>query len=134
MLADAFKSEPRVEFIIAQGSQLYYDVYERTVRYTHGDECKYGGGVGGITIPIYKALARWETVRHADLTCMGHFHQRTNLNDLIINGSLIGYSPYSLSIGARFEPPAQDFSVFDPKRWRGLSMPLHVSSTEDDQG
>ncbi len=134
MLADAFAKEPRVQFIIAAGSQIYYDVYDRTVRYTHGDECKYGGGVGGITIPIYKALARWETVRHAELTCMGHFHQRTNLNDLIINGSLIGYSPYSLSIGARFEPPAQDFSVLGSKRFRGLSMPLYVSSTEDDQG
>lgn len=133
MLADAFKDEPRVEFIIAQGSQLYYEVYGRVIRYTHGDETKYGGGVGGITIPIYKALSRWDTVRKADLTVMGHYHQRTNLNDLIINGSLIGFGPYSLSIGARFEPPVQDLSVLGSKRFRGMSMPMFVSDVEDDQ-
>lgn len=134
MLAEAFKDERRIQFILPTGSQTYFEVYGRTIRYTHGDETRYGGGVGGITIPIYKAMARWDTVRKADLTVMGHYHQRTNLHDLIINGSLIGYGPYSLSIGARFEPPAQDLSVFDPKRWRGVSMPLWVADREDDQG
>lgn len=131
-IAEEFRSEPRVQFIIAQGSHLYYEVYGRTIRYTHGDETKYGGGVGGITIPIYKAMARWQTVRHADLTCIGHYHQLTSLRDLIINGSLIGMSPYSVTIGARYEPPAQDMTMLDPKRFKSVSMPLWVSSTEDD--
>lgn len=133
MVAREFVNEPRVQFIIAQGSHLYYEVYGRTIRYTHGDETRYGGGVGGITIPIYKAMGRWETVRHADLTVLGHFHQHTSLTDLIINGSLIGYSPYSLSIGARFEQPAQNLTMLDPKRFKGLSMPLWVSERSDDQ-
>lgn len=132
MLARKWAHEPRVQFLIAEGEQLYYEIYGRTVRFTHGDAVRYGGGVGGVTIPIYKALARWQTVRHADLTCMGHFHQRTSLSDLIINGSLIGYSPYSLSIGARFEPPAQDFTILDPLRFKSVSMPLWVSDREDD--
>lgn len=133
-LAREFAKEPRVEFLIAEGSHLYYEVYGRTIRYVHGDETRYGGGVGGITIPVYKAMARWETVRHADLTVMGHYHQRTSLSDLIINGSLIGYSPYSLTIGARFEPPAQDMTMLDPRRFKGLSMPLWVSDRADDAG
>lgn len=133
-IAEEFCDEPRVQFLIAEGSHLYYEVYGRTIRYTHGDETKYGGGVGGITIPIYKAMARWQTVRHADLTCMGHYHQHTSLTDLVINGSLIGYSPYSLSIGARFEAPAQNLTMLDPKRFKGLSMPLWVSAREDDGG
>jgi hypothetical protein len=132
MIAREFRNEPRVQFIIAQGAHLYYEVYGRTIRYTHGDETKYGGGIGGITIPIYKAMSRWQTVRHADLTVMGHYHQRTSLNDLIINGSLIGYSPYSLSIGARFEAPAQDLTMLDPQRFKGISMPLWVSERSDD--
>lgn len=132
-LAREFEREPRVEFMIATGEQLYLEVYGRTVRFTHGDSVRYGGGVGGVTIPIYKAMARWETVRHADLTVMGHFHQRTSLSDLIINGSLIGYSPYSLSIGARFEPPAQEFTILDSRRFKSVSLPLWVSSPEDDE-
>ena len=134
MLASEFKGEPRIKFILPTSSQTYFDVYGRTIRFTHGDTCQYGGGVGGITIPIYKAIARWQTVRHADLSVMGHFHQRTSLSDLIINGSLIGYSPYARDIGARFEPPAQEFSILEPRRFRGLSMPLWVSEREDDQG
>ncbi len=131
-LAHDFADEPRVEFIIAQGSHLYYEVYGRTIRYVHGDEVKSGGGMGGILPPIYKAMARWQTVRQAALTCMGHHHQRLSLTDLIVNSSLIGYSPYSLSIGARFEPPSQDLTMLDPKRFKSLSMPLWVSDLSDD--
>lgn len=83
-------------------------------------------------IPIYKALARYDTVRRADLSVLGHFHQLTSLTDLIINGSLCGYSEYSLTIGARFEPPAQAFTILDPLRFKSVNMPLWVSSREDD--
>jgi len=131
-LAREFAKEPRVQFVIANGEHLYYDIYGRTVRFTHGDTVRYAGGVGGVTIPIYKALARWDTVRRADLTIMGHFHQLTSLADLIINGSLIGFSPYSMTIGARFEPPAQAFTVLDPLRFKSVSMPLWVSERTDD--
>lgn len=132
MLAADFKHEPRVQFSIAQGTQLFLEVYGRTIRFTHGDSVKYGGGVGGVTIPIYKALGRWDTVRRADLTCMGHFHQLTSLTDLIINGSLIGYNTYAMDIGARFEPPAQAFTILDPQRFKSVSMPLWVSERDDD--
>lgn len=132
MIAREFAKEPRVQFIIAQGSHLYYEVYGRTIRYTHGDETRYGGGIGGVTIPVFKAMSRWQTVRHADLTVIGHYHQHLSLTDLIINGSLIGFSPYSQTIGARFEPPAQNLTMLDPKRFKGLSMPLWVSEREDD--
>lgn len=132
MIAREFSNEQRVKFIIAQGSQIYYDIYDKTVRYTHGDEARYGGGVGGVTIPLMKALARWETIRHADLTVVGHWHQHTSLRDLIINGSLIGMSAYSLSIGARYEPPTQDFTMLSPKRFKGISIPLQVSDAADD--
>lgn len=133
MVAHDFRDEPRVQFVIADGSQLFYEVYGRTIRFTHGDTVKYGGGVGGITIPIYKALARWDTARKADLTCMGHWHQLTMLNDLLINGSLIGFSPYSAAIGARFEPPAQAFAMLDPKRFLSVRVPLWTADREDDE-
>lgn len=129
MLAREWAHEKRVQFVIAEGEHLYHDIYGRTVRFVHGDSVRYQGGVGGVTIPIYKALARWDTVRRADLTVMGHFHQRTSLSDLVINGSLIGYSPYALTMGARFEPPAQEFFVLDPKRFKSLSLPLWVSES-----
>lgn len=133
MLAQAFADEPRVQFIIAGGEHLYYEVYGRTIRFAHGDSIRYGGGIGGILIPVYRALSRWETMRHADLTCLGHFHTRTVLPDLMVNSSLIGYSPFSLTIGARFESPSQNFSILEKERFRSVDLPLWVSEREDDE-
>ena len=123
-LAREFSTDPRVTFMLPAGSQTYLKVYDTTIRFLHGDECKFGGGIGGITVPLYKALARYETVRHADLTCLGHFHQYHDLSDLVVNGSLIGYSPYSLAIGARFEQPRQAFFLVDSKR--GKTFPADI--------
>lgn len=123
-LAREFRDDKRVEFVLPQGAHTYAQIYDWTVRFHHGDDAKYGGGVGGIMIPIRKAIHRWQSVRHAHLTCMGHFHQYTHLDDLIINGSLIGYNPYALSIGAQFEEPAQAFFLMDSKR--GVTMPAKV--------
>lgn len=124
MLARTFRDEPRVSFELPQGSQTYVDVYDWVVRLTHGDETKFGGGVGGIMIPIRKAIAKWQTVRHAHLTCMGHYHQEHFLRDLCVNGSLVGYGPYSLSIAAPFEEPRQSFFLMD--RHRGITMPATI--------
>lgn len=134
MLADHYVSEPRVQFILPQGAHTYFEVYGETIHYHHGDEAKYGGGVGGIMIPLRKWIDRINSVRPARLHVVGHFHQRINTDDLIVNGSVIGYGPYSFSIGARFEPPCQDFTILDAKRWRGPSMGLWVADREDDQG
>lgn len=124
MLARTFANEPRLSFSLPQGSQTYVDVYDWTIRFTHGDETKFGGGVGGIMIPIRKAIAKWQTVRHAHLTCMGHYHQEHFLRDLCVNGSLVGYGPYSLSIAAPFEEPRQSFFLMD--RNRGITMPATI--------
>lgn len=123
-LAREFADEKRIEFVLPQGAQTYAEVYSKVVRFTHGDDAKYGGGIGGIMIPILKAIHRWDTVRRADLTCMGHFHQYTDVEGLTINGSLIGYNPYALAIGARYEDPKQSFFLLDSKR--GKTFPASI--------
>lgn len=130
-LANEFKDEPRVEFILPQGAQTYLEVYNKVIRFHHGDDARYGGGVGGILIPVSKAIQRWDTVRRADLTCMGHFHQYHDLESLVINSSLIGFNPYALSIGARPEEPSQAFFLVDSKR--GKTFPARVWVTSKDE-
>lgn len=124
MLARTFASEPRVSFTLPLGSQTYVQIYDWTGRFTHGDETKFGGGVGGIMIPIRKAIAKWQTVRHAHFTAMGHYHQEHFLRDLLVNGSLVGYGPYSLSIAAPFEEPRQSFLLID--KHRGITFPSTI--------
>lgn len=130
MLAREFASEPRISFQLPQGQISYLEVYGRTVRFLHGDSIGYKGGVGGITIPLNKAIAGMDTVRTASLTCLGHFHQYFDLPHMVVNGSLIGYSPYSMSLAARFEEPRQAFFLLDSKRGKTMPSDIWVSESK----
>lgn len=125
-IANYFRDEERVTFIIPEGSHSYVDMYGYKVRFLHGHDVKFGGGVGGITIPLNKAIAQWDKVRKADLTCLGHFHQRFDGGNFIVNGSLIGYNAYALSIKASAEPPAQAFCLIDKNRGKTIVAPIFV--------
>jgi hypothetical protein len=108
-----YSGEKRVEFIIAEGGLNYVKAYNTDMRLCHGDDIRYGGGIGGITIPILKKIGQWNKARRADETVMGHWHQRITLRGVNVNGSLIGYGPYAQSIGAEPEPPEQGFFLID---------------------
>lgn len=112
-LADDFRYEPRTEWHVARGELVYLDVYDMRLRFTHGDAVKYGGGVGGITIPINKAIGMWDRSIKADLTCLGHWHQLTFASKCIVNGSLIGPSAYTVRIKAEMEEARQAFALID---------------------
>ncbi len=75
VLAKMFRDEPRVKFVISDGSLLYLNVYDTMIRFHHGDDISYHGGVNGLSVPMGKKLARWDRSIKADLTCIGHYHQ-----------------------------------------------------------
>lgn len=123
-LAVYFRDEPRVTFIIPEGMHSYVQIYGQTIRFHHGHSVKYQGGVGGIYIPVNKAIAQWNKGRHADLDVFGHFHQMRDGGNFICNGSLIGYNAFALSIKADFEPPKQALFLMDKKRGRTCTWPI----------
>ncbi len=65
--------------------------------------------MGGITIPVRKAIAQWNNPIRADLTVFGHFHQLIDGGDFLGNGSLIGYNTYAQAIKASYEEARQLF-------------------------
>lgn len=109
-----FQNEPSVLFKVERGYHNYLRVQRTTVRFHHGDNIKYGGGVGGITIPVNKAIAQWNKSIPAGLDVFGHFHQYVSggLN-WHCNGSLIGYGPYAVAIKGGYERPMQSFILVD---------------------
>lgn len=123
-LAEYFENEPRLQFVIPEGPHSYVRVYDQTIRFHHGHAVKYGGGVGGIFIPAYKAIAQWSKARPADLDCFGHFHQTKDGGNFLCNGSLIGYNSFALSIKADYEPPRQTLFLMDKKRGRTCTWPI----------
>lgn len=113
-IRDFFKDDPRFKFIVATGYHsyvTYFDSFE--VRFHHGHQLNYGGGVGGITIPVNKAIAQWNKANPVNLDVFGHFHTRFDGGNFIANGSLIGYSAYAVSIKASFEMPSQTFFLIN---------------------
>lgn len=115
-LAGRYEGNPRVRFNVASQAMVYRRFFEKmNVRLIHGYEVKYGGGVGGITIPINKALAQWDIAVKADLTLLGHFHQRFDGGRFLVNGSMIGYNNFAQVIKAGFEAPVQSFFLIDAR-------------------
>lgn len=106
-LQDIYEKEPRVKFVIEESYHSYVQVYDTTIRFHHGHAIRFGGGVGGFTIPVNKAIAQWNRAKKADIDCFGHFHQVFDGGNFIANGSMIGFSPYAINIKASFERPAQ---------------------------
>lgn len=121
-MRDILSTEKRIRFQIAEGYHSYLKMFDGkyTARLHHGHGMNYGGGVGGITIPVNKAIAQWNKGVKADLDVFGHFHTKMDMHNFVSNGSLIGYNAYALRIKADFEPPTQSFFLVN-KRWNSKS-------------
>jgi hypothetical protein len=119
-----FRNESRVEWQISDGNILYIDVLGQRLRFHHGDAVKYGGGVGGITVPLTKWIYRQDVGIRADHTFLGHFHTLTLGSGFSINGSLIGPTAYSLKLGFPPERPQQLMRFIDSERGFTLSAPI----------
>lgn len=127
-LRSLYRNNPRVTFVIPDGMHSYVQVYDTMIRFHHGHAIKYGGGVGGIFIPAFKAIAQWNRgiQRPADLDVFGHFHQMVDGGNFLCNGSLIGYNAFAMSIKASFEPPKQTLFLMDKRRGRTCTWPILV--------
>lgn len=120
------RSFPQFKWDIAQGYSVYQEVYGRVIHWHHGDNIQYQGGIGGITISVNKAIAGWDKGRTAYLDIFGHHHTYQQNPKWVCNGSLIGYSPYSITCKAAYEPPIQTFFLMDAKRGRTGTWPIFV--------
>jgi hypothetical protein len=127
-LAREFEGDDRVKFDHSAANDHYVKVYDYTLHTTHGDCINYGGGIGGLTIPLLKAVGSWDTTRRADWHMIGHWHQFLDVDKAIVNGSLIGWGAYSAWIKAKYNPRdlSQHFSLIDSKRGRCHTTPIWV--------
>jgi hypothetical protein len=111
----SFAKHPKIRVITTRGYHNHLEVQGRVVRFHHGHSFKYGGGVGGITIPVMKKIARWDRSKVADLDVFGHFHSLQSGEGFrwICNGSLIGQNEYGADAGFDPTAPQQAFIVYD---------------------
>ncbi len=128
-MAGLLANDDVISFQVVDGYFNYVECFGQWLRFHHGDAIKYGGGIGGVTIPLLRYLARVNMQRPATADFLGHFHQLTpysRSNRFVVNGSLIGFNSYAQRIGASPEPPLQSFHLFDAKHGFTISAPIIV--------
>ncbi len=126
-ILEMVKPSDKWEFKIANGYHCIVPCYQYRLRFHHGDAMDYQGGIGGITIPVIKAIAGWDKETPADIDIFGHFHQRLEHPKFVSNGCLIGYSDFSVQVKAGYEPPSQTFFLVEKDRGRTTTNPIFLS-------
>lgn len=116
----------KIEVRIDDAYHSYLTVYDFTMRFHHGHNLKYQGGVGGLYIPVHKAIDQWNKAIRADLDVFGHWHQYISSKQFVCNGSLIGFNPYAISIKAAYETPQQAFFMIDNRGRKICSTPVFL--------
>jgi len=120
------KGEKRIKWVIEKGYHTYLDVYKFPCRFHHGDDMRYFGGVGGITIPVNKAIADWNKLRPVYLDFFGHFHTMLDLGNWVSNGSVIGHNAFGIKVKAKPERPQQTLSIIDKEHGKTKTLPIFV--------
>lgn len=115
-IAEYFENDDNVKVIITDAYFTYVEVYGKTLAFSHGHAVRYIGGVGGLTIPMNKAIAQWDKTKRADYYFSGHFHEFCVGTNFIVNGSVIGHNPYGVKIKAAFQRPTQTFCLLNKER------------------
>lgn len=130
-VADRYAGNPRVRLNVSSQAMVYRSFFESfSMRLIHGYEVKYGGGVGGLTIPLNKAIAQWDIAKRADLTVFGHFHQLIQGPRICGNGSMIGYNLFAQAIKASYEEAQQAFFLVSARKGgqRSLTAPIWLDT------
>lgn len=123
-IARRFEDDPFFSFNISRGDHVYETIQDHVVRFHHGDRIKYEGGIGGVTIPVLKAIAQWDKAKRADLDIFGHWHQFLDHWKFVACGCLIGYSDYSLAIKADYQPPTQTLILLNKRLGKTMALPI----------
>jgi hypothetical protein len=130
-LAKRFESDDRVQFLIPDGSDAHWQIYNHRYCMTHGDQFRGGDGMIGALGPIirgdHKKRSRNGQIGvEYDTLLMGHWHQLIQLQRLIVNGSLKGYDEYAYANNFSFEPPRQALWLTHPNHGITFSAPVNV--------
>lgn len=116
LLAQELANDKSIEFVIPDSVFCQIKIWGLLIRFMHGDMLKYGGGIGGIEVPLKKLLARLNSQEIALMTFLGHFHQVIFGQDFTVNGSIIGPGAYSHQFGFAPTSARQVFLLLDSKR------------------
>lgn len=117
---------PQLQWQMVHGIHEYVKVYDKMVRFHHGDTIGFGGINGPYTY-LNRKIGEWDKAIKADFSVQGHLHSYIpGSRRWLINGSLIGYSSYAQALGGEAQPPIQAFFLMDKARGLTVQIPILV--------
>lgn len=131
LLAKHFEQDARVSFLIPDGSDCSFAVYNHRYLLTHGDQFRGGDGMIGMLGPVTRGDMK-KRARNAqidmeyDTMMIGHWHQLHMGTRTIVNGSLKGYDEYAASNNFGFEIPQQALWITHPTEGITFRMEVHL--------
>lgn len=135
-LAQRFALDKRITFMIPNGSDAIFKVFNKTFLLTHGDQFRGGGGISGIFSPLFIGQARKAKRQQAvhqpfDVMMIGHWHQYIHTESLIVNGSIKGLDEYAYQGNFGYERPQQALFIVHPQHGITYRMPILCDGYED---
>jgi hypothetical protein len=124
-LMDHYRANKKVVFKIDKSELSYLSIYGKVLRFFHGWQVKSQGGIGGIGIPLYKKIHRWNNNKPAyyNFMCDKHTYSQPT-PDCQLNGSLKGYDAFAESNGFSYQPPIQSFTLLDSEYGITIKAPI----------
>lgn len=123
-----FKDDVRIDFLISDGVEAQFSIYDKVYSAEHGHHIKgYGDGVAGIAPTMARATmkrqARDQAMgRPADHYVYSHFHQLVNGVNWTLNGSYIGFNEMANNLALSVNKPQQALLIPTPERGIGLRL------------
>jgi hypothetical protein len=124
-LMEHYRNNKKIVFKIDQSELSYLTIYGKVLRFFHGWQIKSSGGIGGIGIPLYKKIHRWNNNKPAyyNFMCDKHVYSLPT-PDCQLNGSLKGFDAFAESHGFSFQPPIQSFTLLDSDYGITIKAPI----------
>lgn len=136
LLSEYFAKDKRITFLIPEGPDAYFKVYDTRFLLTHGDQFRGGDGFAGAIVPIARGDKRKrarnsQTNRSYDVAVMGHWHQYIHTGDFVVNGSLKGLDEYAYAGNFSFELAAQAAWIVHPEHGITFRFPVYVQAKDE---
>ena len=119
-----FEKESSVKILMSESPYIYYDIYGKINKFSHGNHFNYQGGIGGIEVGLNKWVYRENSVMPFDMAWIGHWHRLINAQKVRINGSVIGYNEMARSYGFTPELPMMQYQLIDKRRGYTYNCPI----------
>lgn len=135
LLARTFRADGRVSFVVSDAFDTSWRSHGVTYLLTHGDSFKGGSGISGPLVPWALGDARkrrqYDAIQQPyDVLCFGHFHTLRFLGSRIANGSLVGFSEFTLKYGFEFERPQQALWITHPEHGVTFTMGVFADASK----